>query len=59
MEIWLKEVENVMLASVLEQMRLAWEDYFLVDRIIWVTSWPGQVVQSISCMAWTFEVSYF
>ncbi|XP_054732574.1 dynein axonemal heavy chain 3-like [Anastrepha obliqua] len=55
-EIWLKEVEMVMLASVLEQMKLAWEDYFLVDRIIWVTSWPGQVVQSVSCMAWTFEV---
>ncbi|EDW73522.2 uncharacterized protein Dwil_GK16602 [Drosophila willistoni] len=55
-EIWLKEVEMVMLESVKEQMREAWEDYALVERIAWVTAWPGQVVQGISCMAWTYEV---
>ncbi|ALC43064.1 CG17150 [Drosophila busckii] len=55
-EIWLKEVEMVMLDSVKEQMREAWEDYSMVDRISWVTSWPGQVVLGISCMAWTYEV---
>lgn len=56
-EIWLKEVEFVMLDSVLEQMKEAWEDYALVERITWVVSWPGQVVLGISCMAWTYEVS--
>ncbi|XP_062127566.1 dynein axonemal heavy chain 3 [Drosophila sulfurigaster albostrigata] len=55
-EIWLKEVEYVMLDSVKEQMRESWEDYTLVDRISWVVSWPGQVVLGISCMAWTYEV---
>lgn len=57
MEIWLKEVEYVMLDSVLEQMKESWEDYTLVDRISWVVSWPGQVVLGISCAAWTLEVS--
>lgn len=46
-----------MLDSVLEQMKEAWEDYALVERINWVVSWPGQVVLGISCMAWTYEVS--
>lgn len=55
-EIWLKEVEFVMLDSVLEQMKEAWEDYALVERVTWVVSWPGQVVLGISCMAWTYEV---
>ncbi|KAH8333343.1 hypothetical protein KR067_000852, partial [Drosophila pandora] len=55
-EIWLKEVEMVMLESVKEQMHEAWEDYAMVERISWVVSWPGQVVQGISCMAWTYEV---
>ncbi|XP_070136648.1 dynein axonemal heavy chain 3 [Drosophila bipectinata] len=55
-EIWLKEVEMVMLDSVKEQMHEAWEDYAMVERISWVVSWPGQVVQGISCMAWTYEV---
>lgn len=48
----------VMLDSVKEQMREAWEDYAMVERISWVVSWPGQVVQGISCMAWTYEVSH-
>ncbi|XP_036671579.3 dynein axonemal heavy chain 3 isoform X3 [Drosophila suzukii] len=55
-EMWLKEVEMVMLDSVKEQMREAWEDYAMVERVSWVVSWPGQVVQGISCMAWTYEV---
>ena len=56
-EIWLKEVESTMLDSVKEQMKFAWEDYFLVERIQWVVSWPGQVVLGISVMAWTYEVT--
>ncbi|XP_075164298.1 dynein heavy chain 3, axonemal [Haematobia irritans] len=55
-ELWLKEVETTMLDSVKEQLKFAWDDYYLVERIQWVVSWPGQVVQSISCMAWTYEV---
>ncbi|KAM7358701.1 dynein heavy chain 3, axonemal isoform 1-T1 [Cochliomyia hominivorax] len=55
-ELWLKEVESTMLDSVKEQMKFAWDDYFTVERIKWVVSWPGQVVLGISCMAWTYEV---
>ncbi|XP_055840841.1 dynein axonemal heavy chain 3 isoform X1 [Episyrphus balteatus] len=55
-EIWLKEVETVMLDSVHEQMKSAWDDYYQVERKSWVTAWPGQVVQGISCLAWTYEV---
>lgn len=57
MELWLKDVESTMLDSVKEQMKFAWEDYFLVERIHWVVSWPGQVVLGISVMAWTYEVT--
>ncbi|XP_030372078.1 dynein heavy chain 3, axonemal [Scaptodrosophila lebanonensis] len=55
-ELWLKEVEMVMLDSMKQQMREAWEDYAMVERIPWVTTWPGQVVLGISCMCWTYEV---
>ncbi|XP_037908989.1 dynein heavy chain 3, axonemal [Hermetia illucens] len=55
-EKWLKEVEAVMLESVQDQMMQAWKDYFNELRVLWVQKWPGQVVQAISCMAWTFEV---
>ncbi|XP_059216601.1 dynein axonemal heavy chain 3 isoform X2 [Stomoxys calcitrans] len=55
-EAWLKEVEITMLDSVREQLKYAWDDYYVADRIRWVVSWPGQVVQTISCMAWTYEV---
>lgn len=57
-ELWLKEVESTMLDSVKEQMKFAWDDYFMQERIQWVVSWPGQVVLGISCMAWTYEVNF-
>lgn len=46
-----------MLESIHEQMKLAWDNYYKAPRINWVLGWPGQVVLSISCMAWTYEVS--
>lgn len=55
-ELWLKDVETTMLESIHEQMKLAWDNYYKVTRIKWVLGWPGQVVLSISCMAWTYEV---
>lgn len=57
MEIWLKEVEGTMLDSVKEQMKFALDDYFAIERMHWLISWPGQVVLGISCLAWTYEVN--
>lgn len=45
-----------MLESVLNQTRLAYDNYWSVNRQQWVLKWPGQVVQTVSCMTWTKEV---
>lgn len=57
MEKWLKEVQLNMFESVAYQLRAAYDDYWNAKRNVWVVSWPGQVVQTISCMTWTKEVS--
>lgn len=56
-EKWLKEVQLTMFESVAYQLRAAYDDYWRAERNVWVISWPGQVVQTISCMTWTKEVS--
>lgn len=56
-EKWLKEVQTVMLESMLRQSRLAYDDYWEENREKWSLKWPGQVVQTISCQTWTKEVS--
>lgn len=55
-EKWLKEVQIVMLESILNQSRLAYDAYWSDLREEWVLKWPGQVVQTISCHTWTKEV---
>lgn len=55
-ELWLKEIESVMLDSVRMQAKLAYENYFNVLRKQWVLNWPSQIVQLVSCAAWTREV---
>lgn len=57
-EKWLKEVQTVMLESVLSQSRLAYDAYWNDVRAEWVLKWPGQVVQTISCQTWTKEVIF-
>ncbi|XP_055373574.1 dynein axonemal heavy chain 3 [Condylostylus longicornis] len=54
-EIWLKELEMVMTETIHERLKQAWEDYFAIERIRWVLTWPGQIVQAIACTAWTSE----
>lgn len=56
-EKWLKEVQEVMLESMLKQCRSAYDAYWTDSREDWVLRWPGQVVQTISCHTWTKEVS--
>uniref|UniRef100_A0A336M3T0 CSON009294 protein n=1 Tax=Culicoides sonorensis TaxID=179676 RepID=A0A336M3T0_CULSO len=55
-EKWLKEVEIVMIESMKEQTWQSSEAYNKDVRPKWVFKWPGQIVQCVSCVAWTSEV---
>ncbi|XP_059979997.1 dynein axonemal heavy chain 3 [Lagenorhynchus albirostris] len=56
-ERWLQQVEQMMLASMKEVIRLGIEAYVQVPRNHWVLQWPGQVVICVSSIFWTQEVS--
>nr|XP_058892896.1 dynein axonemal heavy chain 3 isoform X22 [Kogia breviceps] len=56
-ERWLQQVEQMMLASMQEVIRLGIEAYVQVPRNQWVLQWPGQVVICVSSIFWTQEVS--
>ncbi|XP_067562534.1 dynein axonemal heavy chain 3 isoform X1 [Pseudorca crassidens] len=56
-ERWLQQVEQMMLASMKEIIRLGIEAYVQVPRNHWVLQWPGQVVICVSSIFWTQEVS--
>ncbi|XP_036135820.1 dynein heavy chain 3, axonemal [Molossus molossus] len=56
-EKWLQQVEQMMLASLREVIRLGIEAYVQVSRDRWVLQWPGQVVICVSSIFWTREVS--
>ncbi|KAM9584412.1 dynein axonemal heavy chain 3 [Trichechus inunguis] len=56
-EKWLQQVEQMMLASMQEVIRLGIEAYYKVPRNSWVLQWPGQVVICVSSIFWTQEVS--
>ncbi|XP_072798825.1 dynein axonemal heavy chain 3 isoform X1 [Vicugna pacos] len=56
-EKWLQQVEEMMLASTREVIRLGIEAYVQVPRNQWVLQWPGQVVICVSSIFWTQEVS--
>uniref|UniRef100_A0A667J1Y3 Dynein axonemal heavy chain 3 n=1 Tax=Lynx canadensis TaxID=61383 RepID=A0A667J1Y3_LYNCA len=55
-EKWLQQVEQMMLASMQEVIRLGIEAYVQVPRNQWVLQWPGQVVICVSSIFWTKEV---
>ncbi|XP_060028831.1 dynein axonemal heavy chain 3 isoform X1 [Erinaceus europaeus] len=56
-EKWLQQVEQMMLASLREVIRLGMEAYVKIPRNHWVLQWPGQVVICVSSIFWTQEVS--
>ncbi|XP_016078231.1 PREDICTED: dynein heavy chain 3, axonemal [Miniopterus natalensis] len=56
-EKWLQQVEQMMLASMREVIRLGIEAHAQVSRNEWVLQWPGQVVICVSSIFWTQEVS--
>lgn len=55
-EKWLKEVQTLMLESVLAQMKMAYDGYWLTKRLVWLRKWPGQMIHTISQLIWTKEV---
>uniref|UniRef100_H2Z3M6 Dynein axonemal heavy chain 7 n=1 Tax=Ciona savignyi TaxID=51511 RepID=H2Z3M6_CIOSA len=55
-EKWLLQVRNMMLKSVRDVIIRANQAYQEVERHVWVTEWPGQVVLYVSQMYWTSEV---
>lgn len=56
-EKWLKEVQTIMLESMLTQTRMAYDSYWNAVRRDWMTKWPGQIVQTVTRMTWTKDVS--
>jgi len=55
-EVWMTEVEEQMLASVRNVIRIGVESYPVTARTDWVQQHPGQVVLNSSQVHWTAEV---
>lgn len=55
-EKWLKEVQTIMLDSMLTQMKAAYDNCWTSNHPEWIVRWCGQIVQTISCAVWTKEV---
>ena len=55
-EKWLLGVEGMMLNSVQNIIKLAYEAFTKTPREKWVLNWPGQVVIAVSQIFWTLEL---
>ncbi|XP_032591888.1 dynein axonemal heavy chain 7 [Drosophila grimshawi] len=56
-EKWLLELEIDMKKSIHHKISQAFYSYVKMQRNIWVLTWPGQCVQSISLTYWTLEIT--
>lgn len=56
-EKWLLELEIDMKKSLHQKISEAFYSYVKMNRNLWVLSWPGQSVQSISLTYWTLEIT--
>ncbi|EDW55574.1 GM17246 [Drosophila sechellia] len=56
-EKWLLELEIDMKKSVHHKVAEAFYSYLKMLRHVWVLTWPGQCVQSISLTYWTLEIT--
>ncbi|KAG5499406.1 hypothetical protein JIQ42_04223 [Leishmania sp. Namibia] len=56
-ELWLQAVENVMKATVRDQLRQAIGDYTQRKRTEFIRAWPGQVVIAVCSFFWTMEAT--
>jgi dynein heavy chain len=57
-EVWLKEVEEMMRVSVRREIKDSLVDYEAVPRTDWALKWPAQVVLAGSQTFWTKEVAH-
>lgn len=55
-ERWLQQLENQMIVSLRDVANEAITSYSTTIREHWVLIWPGQIVQSGSCVEYTLEV---
>ncbi|XP_030383339.1 dynein heavy chain 7, axonemal [Scaptodrosophila lebanonensis] len=56
-EKWLLELEIDMKKSIHNKISEAFYSYVKMVRHVWVLTWPGQCVQSISLTYWTLEIT--
>lgn len=56
-EKWLLELEIDMKKSLHHKVSEAFYSYMRMVRHVWVLTWPGQCVQSISLTYWTLEIT--
>ncbi|KAG5504517.1 hypothetical protein JKF63_04969 [Porcisia hertigi] len=56
-ELWLQAVENVMKATVRDELRQAIGDYAQRKRTQFIQTWPGQVVIAVCSFFWTMEAT--
>jgi dynein heavy chain, axonemal len=54
-EVWMTELQVMMLATIRQQMILGIQDYYETKRTDWMQKWPGQVVINASQFQWTAE----
>lgn len=56
-ERWLQQLEHQMIVSLQDVASEACAAYLISKREEWVLVWPGQIVQSGSCVHYTAEVT--
>ncbi|ETO31149.1 dynein heavy chain 8 [Reticulomyxa filosa] len=55
-EMWLKDVELAMTASIRNTIKDAYEAYASTARKQWILQWPGQIVLVVGQIFWTMQV---
>ncbi|KAF5289736.1 hypothetical protein FQA39_LY03653 [Lamprigera yunnana] len=56
-EKWLLQVQILMVQSLKDLTTSSLYNFQVVDRVEWIMSWPGQVVQCVNYITWTVDVT--
>ncbi|KAK4874901.1 hypothetical protein RN001_014261 [Aquatica leii] len=56
-EKWLLQVQVLMIQSMKDLTAGSINNYQVTDRVEWLMSWPGQVVQCVNYITWTVDVT--
>ncbi|KAK5640705.1 hypothetical protein RI129_009252 [Pyrocoelia pectoralis] len=56
-EKWLLEVQILMIQSMKDITTASLNNYQVADRVEWLMSWPGQIVQCVNYITWTIDVT--